>query len=116
MSTQPVDDALEEKRRLPHRLTWWSAPWALLLAPIWYELYTIREGKPGGPLSHVVWWALGEQYGARWWLIGFPLAGFFVWVIAHFLFEWPAVRELGFCVGAGLIVGLLGWLACTLTR
>lgn len=94
----------------PYRPTKWSSPWILLLPLLGWELWTVATGKAGGPLSHLVWWAYGDRYSLRWFLMSMGMNGLGVWAAAHFMFEKWEVRELGFCVGIGLILGLIGWL------
>jgi hypothetical protein len=99
------------KRRLRYRLTKASVVWfaaALLLVP--YELLCIARGVDGGPLTHVVKWAYGQPQSARWWLLGFASSGFLAWMIPHFLFEGWGLRALLAFVGAGLAVGVTGYL------
>lgn len=110
------DDVIEEKRQPKYRLTRWSIHWLILVPVIGYEVLMVQQKRMGGPLSHVVWVAYGDRWSLRWWLLSCAVWGFLLWAGAHFQFETPALRELGILVGAGLIVGLLGWLACTLTR
>jgi hypothetical protein len=106
----PESDVIDEKRQPGYRLTRYSIPWLILLPLIGYELVMVQQGRMGGPLSHVVWWAYGERWSLRWWLLACSMAGFFAWVVWHFAMETPALRELGILVGAGLLIGLLGWL------
>lgn len=94
--------------RRTYKVTRWSIPWLALIPLIGWELWTIQQAKPGGPLSHVVWWALGDLYSVRWWLLGWPLAGFLLWAAVHFLLQWPGPRELWLLSGAGFLVGLVG--------
>jgi len=93
-----------------YRPSKWSSPWILLLPLLGWELWTVATGKAGGPLSHLVWWAYGDRYSLRWFLMSMSMNGLGVWAAAHFMFERWEVRELGFCVGIGLVLGLVGWL------
>lgn len=97
-----------------HYPTKWSAPWILLFGLLGYELWAVATGKPGGPLSHIIWWVYGERFGVRWWLTAMPTNGFFIWMAAHFMLEWPELRELAWCVGVGLLVGVVGALVVLL--
>jgi len=94
----------------PYRPSKWSSPWILLLPLLGWELWTVATGKAGGPLSHLVWWAYGDRYSLRWFLMSMGMNGLGVWAAAHFMFERWEVRELGYCVGIGLILGMVGWL------
>lgn len=90
-------------------LTVYSIPWlvgAMILVP--YELWAVRYGKPGAALSHVVWWAYGVRYTARWWLVGMTGTAFLLWCAWHWLFVWPGLRELWILLGVGLLVGVAG--------
>lgn len=100
-----------EKARFHYRITQASVLWivaALILLP--YELWCIAKGVDGGPLTHVVKWCYGEPRSMRWWLLGFASSGFLLWLVPHFLFEGFGLRALLACVGAGLLVGALGYL------
>ena len=89
-----------------HSIVWFVA--ILTLVP--YELYMVARGVDGGPLTHVVKWAYGPQRSLRWWLLGFANSGFLLWMVPHFLFEGWDEYHLAAFVGAGLLVGLLGFL------
>lgn len=93
-----------------YRPSKWSSPWILLLPLLGWELWTVAKGKAGGPLSHLVWWSYGPRYSLRWFLMSMGMNALGVWAAAHFMFERWEVRELGICVGLGLLLGLLGWL------
>ena len=104
-------DVLVVKRQAVYRLSRYSVVWivaALLLVP--YELLMVARGESGGPLTHVVKWAYGAEHSLRWWLLGWANSGFILWLVPHFLFEGWGVRALLLLVGAGLAVGLVGWL------
>lgn len=92
-----------------YRPSKWSTPWILLLGLIGYELWAVATSKAGGPLSHLVWWTYGERYSLRWWLCSSALNGLGLWAAAHFMFEWPEVKELLITVACALGVGLIGW-------
>ena len=97
------------KRR--YHLTKASILWivaAVLLIP--YEIVMIVRGVDGGPLTHVVKWAYGDEGSLRWWLLGWANTGFLLWMPPHFLFEGWGLRSLLVLVGAGLAVGLVGYL------
>ena len=98
------------KAQSVYRLTEASLVWigsALILIP--YELLQVSRGEPGGPLTHVVKWAYGPEYSARWWLVGWSFTGFLAWLIPHFLWEGWGIGRLGLLVGVGLLIGLIGW-------
>jgi len=92
-----------------YRPSKWSSPWILLLGLIGYELWAVGTSKPGGPLSHLVWWTYGERWSLRWWLCSSALNGLGLWAAAHFMFEWPEVKELLITVACAVGVGLIGW-------
>lgn len=92
-----------------YRPSKWTTPWTLLLGLIGYELWAVATGKPGGPLSHLVWWTYGDRWSLRWWLCSMSLNGLGLWAAAHFMFEWPEVRELGITVAVMLALGVVGW-------
>ena len=94
----------------PYRPSKWSTPWILLLGLIGYELWAVATSKPGGPLSHLVWWAYGDRWSLRWWLASMSMNGLGVWAAAHFMFERWEVKELGICVFFGVLLGLVGYL------
>jgi len=105
-----VGAVLDRKVRARYRVTRASVVWfaaALLLVP--YEVLCIARGVDGGPLTHVVKWAYGDQYGARWWLLGWPTSGFIAWMVPHFLFDGWDLRALLLFVGAGILVGVVGF-------
>lgn len=105
MSTDPII----AKKRAAYRITRASLVWivaAILLVP--YELLMIARGTEGGPLTHVVKWAYGEPYTARWWLLGWANTGFLAWLLPHFLWEGWGVRSLLVMVGVGFMVGAVG--------
>ena len=106
-----MSEVVPPKERVAYRLTRASLVWiiaAILLVP--YELLCIARGVDGGPLTHVVKWAYGEPQSARWWFLGWANTGFLVWLLPHFLFEGWGLRSLLALVGAGLVVGLVGYL------
>jgi hypothetical protein len=98
------------KSRPTYRLTKYSILWivaAIVLIP--YEILMVIQGKDGGPLTHVVKWAYGDQGSLRWWLLGWANTGFLFWLMPHFLFEdWGAVH-LAALVVLGLLVGIAGY-------
>jgi hypothetical protein len=92
-----------------YRPSKWSTPWILLLGLIGYELWAVGTSKAGGPLSHLVWWTYGERWSLRWWLCSSALNGLGLWAAAHFMFEWPEVKELLITIACAVGVGLIGW-------
>ena len=106
-----VGAVLDKKVRARYKVTRASLVWfaaALLLLP--YEILCIARGVEGGPLTHVVKWAYGEQGSARWWLLGWANTGFLLWMPPHFLFDGPGLRSLLVLVCLGLAVGAVGYL------
>ncbi len=106
-----MSQVVPPKERAAYRLTRASVVWivaALLLVP--YELLCVSRGVDGGPLTHVVKWCYGEPQSLRWWLVGFANTGFLLWLLPHFLFEGWGLRSLLVLVGAGLLVGVVGYL------
>lgn len=110
--TAPANDPLEVKKAPQKiRLTKFSIPWLPMLGfPIWYELEMIRRGEMGGPLSHIFWWAYGDRFTLRWWMLACTVAGFFLWTAVHFAFVTPGLRALLIMLGVGALVGVTGWL------
>lgn len=92
-----------------YRPSKWSTPWILLLGLIGYELWAVATSKPGGPLSHLVWWTYGERWSLRWWLCSSALNGLGLWAAAHFMFEWPEVKELLVTVVCAVGIGFVAW-------
>jgi len=107
--TLTADRLAAEKRETAYRPTRWSTPWLLLIPLFGWELWAVITGKPGGPLSHLVWWAYGERYSLRWWVVAQVMNGLGLWAAAHFMFEWPDWRHLLIVLAAGAVTGLLGW-------
>lgn len=109
---EPVPVTPLKASRDRYRLTPYSIPWlvvfGLLLIP--YELVMVARDEPGGPLTYVVRWAYGEPLSIRWWLLGWSVTGFLLWLPPHFLFESVGLRWLIGLVLAGLVVGVAGWL------
>jgi hypothetical protein len=104
-----VSAVLDAKVRARYRVTKASLVWfvaALLLIP--YEILCVARGVDGGPLTHVVKWAYGQQGSLRWWLLGWPVSGFIAWTVPHFLFDGLGLRSLILFVGAGLCIGAVG--------
>lgn len=81
---------------------------SLLTLTIW-ELTAVAMNLPGGPLSHFAWWLYGERWSMRWWLAAGFFNGLFFWTAWHFMFHWPALRELGLCIGILMALGAVGW-------
>lgn len=116
--TQPqggVAHALDNKARAARRLTPWSIPWIVLIAigivlAAPYEIYCVATMREGGPLTHVVKWAYGDQYSARWWFLGWTVSAFGAWCIPHFLFDGLGLRSLLIFLGTGLLIAVVGYL------
>jgi hypothetical protein len=109
VATQSAPDPLAKQR--PGRVTRYSLPWLLLVPLVGYEVWAILRDVDGGPLSHVVWWAYGDRWSLRWWLISGVVNGLMLWAIAHFMFVWPGLRELALLTAVLVAVGLACWLA-----
>ena len=104
-----VSAVLDAKVRARYRVTKASLVWfvaALLLIP--YEILCVARGVDGGPLTHVVKWAYGQQGSLRWWLLGWANTGFLLWLVPHMLFEGFGLKTLIAFVSAGLAVGIVG--------
>jgi len=106
-----MSEVVPPKERARYRLTRYSVLWiaaALLLVP--YEIVMVATGKDGGPLTHVVKWAYGDEWSLRWCLLGWANSGFIAWMVPHFLFEGWGLSRLLTLVGAGLVLGALAYL------
>lgn len=97
------------KGRPAYRLSRYSILWIVaMLVLIPYELVMVVRGVDGGPLTHVVKWAYGEQGSPRWWLLGWANTGFLLWMPPHFLWEGWGWRSLVVMMGVGLLIGGAG--------
>ena len=113
--TGGVGAVLDKKVTRSGRLTAWSIPWIVLIAicavlAVPYEIYCIATQRDGGPLTHVVKYAYGPQYGLRWWLLGCGFFAWSAWLAPHFMFDGVGLRALLTLLALGLAVGVTGYL------
>lgn len=98
-----------EGKRAIRKLTRYSLFWLVLFPVVGYELWAVITGKDGGPLTHVVGWAYGEQYSPRWWLLAGIVDGILLWAAPHF--RWPEIVDWHWLlcfVAVGVLLGLVG--------
>jgi hypothetical protein len=106
-----MSEVLPPKERARYRLTRYSILWivaAALLIP--YEIVMVVTGHDGGPLTHVVKWAYGDEWSLRWCLLGWGNTGFILWMAPHFLFEGWGFSRLVALVAAGAVLGGIAYL------
>ena len=95
------------------RMLIWIAAAVALIA---WELVGIFTRLPGGPLSHLAWYAYGEPWSLRWWLCSGFVNGFLFWCGWHFMFHWPSARELGISVAVVMALSALAWVVMRLVN
>ncbi len=83
----------------------WYWVWTIAGA-LAYELFMLTAGHRGGALSHVVWWAAGEQWTWRWVAVLSPICGLLTWCLPHFILQWgTGLHLLGFVAAWALVLG-----------
>lgn len=98
-------------RQRVYRFTkWMVVPASIVTLGAAWEIYALLFKLEGGPFSHLAWWAYGGRYSLQWWLLSSTFTAWSVWCCWHFAYRWPGLPHLLALVGAGLLVGLVGWI------
>lgn len=84
--------------------------WLVLLGVIVLaEVVALFTKEALDVLSATMWWALGPQYGPRWWFIGLPVTAVLTWAGPHFLYPEVGARVLLVMLALALLVATAGW-------
>ena len=69
----------------------------IIAAALVQEFGSLILGRKGGAFSHIVWWAMGDAYTWRWALVGAPIIGLLLCIIAI------GIGSLRLMLGGGIL-------------